>query len=543
MIIEVDGDWSVSGATLAKGCAFVHERFLRSADIAAVIESCETEESWLATISSLNGSFAVVTGHTNEVWAAVDRVRSIPLFYGLHQGSLVLSDRAERVRACVGDDSQSPETSLEFLLTGYVTGSETLFPNVKQIQAGEALSFVTKPKPKLDRRRYFEWRHRDPWPADNNALIERLHAVHRHVARRLVASLEGRQAVVPLSGGYDSRLIAVMLKEEGYDNVLCYTYGLPDNWEARISKEVARYLGFRWKFVPYSGAKWREWGATATFKRYCATAGNLTAVPHVQDWPALFALQQQRAVAVDGVLVPGHSGDFVAGSHIPHWFAQRASITRNQLLRTILDSHYSLWDWPPAKLRLTEELTRRIDAIGGPLRDGSPAEAADQLEFWDMNERQAKFICNSVRVYDFFDHDWRLPLFDLELLDFWSHVPVEMRVRRSLYIEYVGRYQNLPVPTPNRDRGKLAGALIHLVNNFGLHRLAKSVQYRLRRAQWKSVYESCTDPPLAWFTLIDRELFRRTYTGKQTLHAYLARSGAQGLLRQVTDADSPVNFS
>ncbi len=497
----------------------------------------------MATISSLNGSFAVVTGRTGGVLAAVDRVRSIPLFYGLHQGSLVVSDRAERVRARAGDDSQSPETSLEFLLTGYVTGPETLFQNVKQIQAGEALSFVTKPKPKLNRRRYFEWRHRDPWPADNDALIERLHAVHHNVARRLVVSLEGRQAVVPLSGGYDSRLIAVMLKEEGYDNVLCYTYGLPDNWEARISKEVAHYLGFRWEFVPYSGAKWREWGATSALKRYCATAGNLTAVPHVQDWPALFTLQQQKAIAVDGVLIPGLSGDFIAGSHIPHWFAKRASITRDQLLRTIFDSHYSLWDWPPAKARLTEDLTRRIDAIGGPLRDGSPADAADQLEFWDMNERQAKFICNSVRVYDFFGHDWRLPLFDLELLDFWSHVPVDMRVGRSLYIEYAGRYQNLPVPTPNRDRGKLAGALIYLVNNYGLHRLAKAAQYRLRRAQWKRVYECCADPPLAWFTLIDRELFRRTYTGKQTLYAYLARLGAQGLLRQITDTDSPVNFS
>jgi asparagine synthase (glutamine-hydrolysing) len=424
-----------------------------------------------------------------------------------------------------------------------VTGPETLFPNVKQIQAGEALSFVTKPEARLERRRYYEWRHRDPWQEDSNTLIERLHAVHHGVARRLIASLGGRQAVLPLSGGYDSRLLAVMLKEHGYDNTVCYTYGLPGHWEARISEEVARYLGFRWEFVPYSGAKWREWGATREYQRYCAMAGNLAAIPHVQDWPALFTMQRQKTIAADAVLVPGHSGDFLAGSHIPHWFVQRAAITREQLLRTMLDAHYSLWEWPAARPRLKDELARRIDAVSGPLRGGTPAEAADQLELWDMNERQAKFICNSVRVYDFFGYDWRLPLFDLELLDFWSHVPVAMRVRRSLYFEYVGRYQNLPVPTPNRDRGKLASALIHLVNNYGLRRLAKSAQYRLRRAQWKSVYECCTDPPLAWFTLIDRDLFRRTYTGKQTLHAYLARLGAQGLLRQVTDADSPVNLS
>ena len=531
MIIELEKDWSVSGTTRAKGCAFIGERLFRAVDIAAALEVCDTKASWQATIASLNGSFAVVTVRNDKVWAAVDCVRSIPLFYGLSQGSsgsILVSDRAERVRAYVGDSNQSPESSSEFLLVGYVTGPATLFENVKQIQAGEMLSFVTAPMPRLNCHRYFEWRHRDPWRSNDATLLERLHKVHQQVARRLVASLDGRQAILPLSGGYDSRLIAVMLKELGYDNVVCYTYGLPGNWEARISETLARHLGFRWEFVSYSGEKWREWGASTEFKRYCATAGNLTAIPHVQDWPAMFELKQRKAIAADGIVVPGHSGDFVAGSHIPSWFAERTSITRDQLLRTIFDAHYALWDWPGDKQQLNHELTRRVDAVGGALREGSPADAADQLEYWDMNERQAKFICNSVRVYDFFGHEWRLPLFDQALLDFWSHVSLELRVGRKLYFEYVERYQNLPVATPNQDRNRVASAVISVVNSSGLRYLAKRVQYRLRQAQWKSIYECCSEPPLAWFTLIDQDLFRRTYTGKQTLHAYFARLGSQG---------------
>ena len=528
MIIELDENWQSSGVTRAKGCAFAGEHYLRSADIAAALDACETEESWRATISSLNGNFAVVSERGDTVRAAVDQVRSIPLFYGLHNDSLVMSDRAERVRETVGDRNQSVETSREFLLTGYVSGNETLFPNVKQIHAGGTFSFVEKPNYKLECNRYFRWQHRDPWPANDEALIERLHQVHQQVARRLVESLDGRQAVLPLSGGYDSRLIALMLKQQGYDNVVCYTYGLPGNWEARISEALARHLSFRWEFVPYSGEKWRVWGSSADYKRYCTYASNLTAIPHVQDWPALYELKKRRAIDDDAVLVPGHSGDFVAGSHIPHWFIERDVITRDQLLQTIFSSHYSLWDWPTADPGLRNDLTSRIDAVGDALMGGSPSEAADQLEFWDMNERQAKFICNSVRVYDFFGHDWRLPLFDQALLDFWSHIPVELRVGRRLYFEYVKRFQNLPVFTPNQDRSRLADVALTFIDYCGLRGLAKSVQYRLRRLQWESTYEHCSDPPLAWFTLIDRDLFQKTYTGKQTLHAYFARLGSEG---------------
>jgi asparagine synthase (glutamine-hydrolysing) len=527
MTIELDENWRSCGATRAKGCAFLGDSCLRADDIAATLDACQTEAAWLAVISSLNGSFAAVSERGDTLWAAVDHLRSIPLFYGLQRNTFILSDRAERVRVAVGDHTQSPEASREFLLVGYVTGSETLFPNVKQIHAGGALSFIAKPTPKLQCSRYFGWRHRDPWPADGDALIERLHQVHVQVARRLIASLDGRQAVLPLSGGYDSRLIALMLKEQGYDNVVCYTYGLPGNWEARISEALARHLGFRWEFIPYSGEKWREWGASADYQRYCATAGNLTAIPHVQDWPAFHELKKRGVIDDDSIVVPGHSGDFVAGSHIPHWFIEHNAITRDQLLQTIFDAHYSLWDWP-TDVDLKHDLILRIDAVGGALTGGSASDAADQLEFWDMNERQAKFICNSVRVYDFFGHDWRLPLFDQALLDFWSRVPVELRVGRRLYFDYVKRYQDLPVLTPNQDRSRLADAVLALVNRCGLRGLAKSVQYQLRRLKWESTYEQCTEPPLAWFTLIDRELFRKTYTGKQTLHAYFARLGSQG---------------
>ena len=90
-------------------------------------------------LSELNGTFALVVRMGKTVMVAVDRLRSIPVFYGVRGGELILSDDARKVRSFVGDSLVDDVAATEFLVVGYVTGSDTLFVNVKQMQAGEFL--------------------------------------------------------------------------------------------------------------------------------------------------------------------------------------------------------------------------------------------------------------------------------------------------------------------------------------------------------------------------------------------------------------------
>src|SRR5690625_2829940 len=90
-------------------------------------------------VNELNGFYALIHRVGNTIYAAVDRIRSIPLFYGIKDHRFFLSDDAEWVRQQVGDTQMDPIAKEEFQLVGYVTGQETLFPNVKQLQAGEFL--------------------------------------------------------------------------------------------------------------------------------------------------------------------------------------------------------------------------------------------------------------------------------------------------------------------------------------------------------------------------------------------------------------------
>jgi asparagine synthase (glutamine-hydrolysing) len=61
---------------------------------------------------------------------------------------------------------------------------------------------------------------------------------------------------------------------------------------------------------------------------------------------------------------------------------------------------------------------------------------AGAIELFDFNERQAKFIVNAVRVYEFFGYEWRIPFWDMELVNFFLKVPIEHRINQKLYRKY-----------------------------------------------------------------------------------------------------------
>ena len=465
--------------------------------------------------------FAVVRHDGTQTLAAVDRLRSIPLFFCPTLEGIAVADTAA---ALLGKTTSAlhvnPVSAEEFRLTGYTTGTHTLFEGLSQVPAGHTLLTDARDAASTRLTRYYAFRHVDAFVATEAELVDRLQMQHERVFRRLLDDVAGRPIVVPLSGGYDSRLIGVMLRDLGCRDVLCYTYGLQGNWEARISRELASHLGFRWTMIDYSAERWHAWRELPEFQRYFRESGNACASPHFQDWPAVYELHRTSQLAPDSVFVPGHSGDFLAGSHIPSWFASRARVSREGVLKALFDAHYTLWRWPTdTDGTLRRALIERIEAVTGRIADGSADEAADAFEAWDCAERQAKFIVNSVRVYESFGYEWRLPLFDSELMDFWARVPLALRNGRALYYAFAQARQSLPISQANTDRATWVAGALRMVDRMGLKPVAKRLREQLRRARWRHAYERDT---IGWFAVIDRDEFRRRYTGREIGHSFFA---------------------
>lgn len=439
-------------------------RLLRGPALEAAFPVADApSEAWQRTMSNLNGFFAVIVANGETVTAAVDRVRSIPLFFAVRGPRLLVSDDAEWIRAQLGLTRFDPLTEDEFRRTGYVTGDETLFSEIKQVRAGEMVHFrLLTSSVTTCTARYFEFTPSDPVIEGVHRFEARLDSVIDASIDRLIRYAGDRQLIVPLSDGIDSLIIAAKLRQRGCSNVIAFSYGRRGNRTSEVSRANAARLGYRWSFVEYDNASWRSAWASDARARYALYASGWAVLPHFQDWLAVAHLRTHGVVDESAVFVPGHLG-MLAGSQIPSRAQDPvAGYSVTELARYVLTARYNL-----APLRRTDPLDKdglmeRILSSLPQAESYSPSEFAAAFERWEWQERQSKFLVNSVRVYEFFGFDWWLPLTDAQVLEFWRQIPLERRLQKRAFRSYVERTWAELVG--RRDAEALGTSSTHLVN-------------------------------------------------------------------------------
>ena len=471
-----------------------------------------------------NGQFAVVAQEDNCLFAAVDRTRSFPLFYGVKKDKFYLSNNARWLKEQLQTDDLDPVAQEEFRLAGFVMGKDTLFKEIKQVQAGQyILAKFCKKKVSVKAHQYYKYMG-EPQPLSSfSDLKAGLDEMLLASFRRLIRFAAGRTLVVPLSAGLDSRLVAAMLKRLNYDNVICYSYGKERNRESEKSAEIARKLGLKWLFVPYTGKMWKKWSESAEFQSYMRFADNLSTLPHIQDWPAVFTLHQRKVLPEDAVFVPGHTGDFISGGHIqPDFMDTEVRIDKTLLIDKIIRKHYRINDFSSCSTPIQAIIKQRIDsALKSPVK--SNEQAAFLYEFYDWQERQPKHIVNSLRVYEFFGYKWYLPLWDVELVEFWQHVPLEMKVNKVLYKAYLGETNMSNLFNDLRQKNEVADPSNPILRKNKL--LYRSVESLASARDFiKKQYFDYFNHDLAWYGMFP---YSKVAFGKkrfQNIYSFLADS-------------------
>jgi asparagine synthase (glutamine-hydrolysing) len=457
-----DGKWrnaphgGADGCCHLKGQAYLDEKAIDATKLASELHDQHSTKDRVATLKRLNGFYAWVTEGSDVLMAGVDHVRSYPLFYGQKGGRLFLSDDAEWVRQQVGDAAMDEVARDEFQLTGYVTGQETLFPNVKQLQAGEYLIVRRSPEGiELQTHRYYLFEHTEPEQFDEAEFRDELDAAAMCSIQRLIHYAAGRQIVVPLSGGFDSRLIVTLLKRAGYANVLTFTYGVKDNRESEYSRRVADALGLPWHFEEYTEELWRSAWQSEDRWAYQKWSSGWSSLPLIQDWLAIRIMKQRGIIASQAIFAPGHTGDFISGGHIPLDAFRKTRFKPSDVFKSIFTKHYLL---APVSASARKQIAwiKRIASCVNRQTVFEPWHYAGAFEQWEWQERQAKFICNSVRTYEFFGYDWWMPLWDREFTKVWERTSLIVKKEGRGYLEYVQRVANKSVATlPNAASSRL----------------------------------------------------------------------------------------
>jgi asparagine synthase (glutamine-hydrolysing) len=406
----------------------------------AALSGADPLDETAEALKGARGHFALVAATPNCVVAAVDWVRSIPLYFAEGGGAWRIDDRPERLRraAHIGDGAIDDDAALSLAMAGYTIDRATLYRGLGMLGPGECAVFRPHTPPAI--RRYYAYR---PWrvaaASDGQALRRRLQELTLDVVRRMIASLGDRMLVIPLSAGFDSRLIASACRHLGYGNVRCFAYGRAGNFEAATSRAIAERLGYAWQFVPYTITRQRRFFEGAQHASYLAYADSCASVPFEQDLPALVALKDSGFIPGDAVIANGNSGDYVSGMHIPAALHEiprdlDADARKRRIVGALSYKHFSLWRHlcgSKNKQRIEALLWRSIEAAGGAL--GDPETDHGLYEYAEFQDRQCKYVITGQRAYEFLGHDWRLPLWDNAYLEFWEAVPLRLKAQQALY--------------------------------------------------------------------------------------------------------------
>jgi len=385
------------------------------------------------------GNFGLIAERGKRIYAAVDKIRSYPVFY-YHDGTrFCVSNSARALREKFRIEALDGLSLLEFRMSGYVTGRETAYKDLYQLQAGESLVRDGNSQ-EVHRDRYYRYLPKKLRPESEEVLIEELGEITDRVFRSLIDRAKGAPIWIPLSGGLDSRLVLCKLKELGYDPLQAFSYGPPGNYEAKAAKQVAEKLDVPWVFVPTRHRGFRKFFHSSLRKQYWAFCDGLCTVPNMQDMEPILELQKRGLLPEGSVVVNGQSGDFITGGHIPAGLVEKEPSISN-FLDTIISKHFSLWlhlKTDDALSRVKRKILRLMECPEDRALDRE--EMVALYEWWEWQERQCKYVVNGQRVYDFLGLSWELPLWEDAYLRFWQDIPVHMKFRQDLYRRYLRAY-------------------------------------------------------------------------------------------------------
>jgi len=367
--------------------------------------------------------FQEVDNNIIEIEAFGGLVREVPIFYKIGNRKLLLADSPDKL---ISSDYELDEFSIkEFLTFGYVTSDRTLFKHVYQLEAGEKLVYHGK---NVIIKTEFLYNKKTNSEKNRYELKNELMEISENIFSDLIKTLGGKTALIPLSAGYDSRFIASMLKIGGFRDVICYSWGEPGNKDIEVSRKIASKLGFKWICVDYCDQRWNKTIHSKWLRGMLIDASKWTSISGAASLPFQDYLRDSDLDLKNCVIIPGHTGDFISGGHIPASVTEKTS--KKEIIKFIKNKHYLVG----AKFSDEDILTEINNKIDYYLKY---IEGYRSIETWEWRERQSKFIVNTNRYYESISLAWSMPLWDYRFIDYWQKVPLSGKINSDLYKEFL----------------------------------------------------------------------------------------------------------
>lgn len=443
-------DWIKLDKYSIKGQVFLDNDIISNIDLLEKLNSFENESQILKYIQKLNGFFSLFFEFDNKLFFFTDKVNTYPIFFSILD-SRVIEISNNYMNFSDNKQHLNKMQIINYIHSGYTSNNYTLLQNVLTLQAGEFLKINTSDD-SFEIIKYFDYEYKLQDYQNIEYFIKKLNQVHEKVFSRLINSLKNRQVIIPLSGGYDSRLILEYLVKNNYKNIIAVTWGNINDWQVKIARIVSNKLGVKWVFIKQDKLKWRKI-YEKHIDKYVQLSGGIDSIPYFQENVTMEIMKESDLMQKDAIVISGNSGDFIEGSHIPNEIFEKDIFNSKEVAELILSKHFKLNEFKHdfLKNKCYDEI---IFGLQMP-NEMDSTKAAEYFEKWEWRNRQSKFVVNCTKVFELFGHEWRMPFWDSEIMDFWSSVPISLKKNRSLFLQYSKEHMDNTIVKPNPKLNKL----------------------------------------------------------------------------------------
>lgn len=406
------------------GYASQNNKFLTDAHLYKLFSSVKSEKDFTKLLNSLSGCFAIYASNDRFDFAAVDRARSYPLFLDLKKAQICKEPINNGTNLSNIEGIKDVFGSIE-----YMPMHRTFLKDFIQLQAGQYY-WNNKQEDETSFIRYY-FRH---FRKEEKHTLEKLendfNDVLKQLEQNLAAIVGDKTLMIPLSGGFDSRLILAMAVNAKL-KIIAFTYGQADRHEAITAKAICDKLSIKWHFIPYTEDLLKNY-FSIEWEEYANYASKYTSLPQEQEFFAVKYLHSKNLIPDNAIFCPGFCGDVQAGSYLP-------------------DKYYkALWKLAPKPIssylsKLFDVDMQQIIAFTNYPNAKNYDEFISQIEEYILREKEAKYIINGVRCYEYFGFDWYLPLWEKSFILFWQQVDSTHRYDRRLYKNVLNKHYFEPL--------------------------------------------------------------------------------------------------
>lgn len=397
----------------------------------AYLSAAESFEALMSLLEAVDGVFSLIVAQKNEVWAAVDRARSMPLYYDVNGTTISDDSKSLRTRLNIKKEHTDPLRMAELMASGAVSACYTVYKEIRQIPMASAIQWKNG---EMNTKTYYN--HMSPIVQYSR---ETALGVLRHTAEsamdNIIKVIAGRPVVLSLSGGYDSRFIACMLKDRGIEQVYCYTYGVENSFEVAQSKKVAEALGYTWVCVTYTEDdivnQLNEDG-----QAYIDTCYQHDFITYLQNYIAVKRLHEGGWFPANAVFLTGLCHDMPTGAYVEDPEKVPYTITADGVASFTMDYRFVRYRLRKnARETYLADLRQQIDAIDREISSYQDfVQVADVLNTGFDHSRRFLAMNHS---HEFYGYEWLLPCWNQQLLDFWYSLPYMFRIHQNLYEEWL----------------------------------------------------------------------------------------------------------